>query len=255
MGRDPNIPTSAGSVRANQLHTQPISGQLRDLGGVVRLVDRWGNDWGAGQVRVLAGTFGNAEEGWRKMPRPFRYVAGSTEPVVTGDDLLIVFLEGDSTQPVVMGALWSLLDSADGQLQQLDLDGAAEASNKGVFRLNAVDANTGLPTGHVTVTILEDGNAVELGGGAVPGVNLLRIRLDAGGLSIQIGAGGELEPPILGQTFLTDLATVLPEIVAIGAGIPGGVPIPAPNTGAMLAKVTASLGAKLPYLSPIIKVQ
>lgn len=253
--RDPTIPTSGTAVRAKHLFTQAVTGRLIDGGESVRLVDKWGNDWGADSVKMLAGSFGSKSEGWRKAPRPYKYVPGTTEILVQGDDLLIVFPDGDPTQPIVIGALWSLEDADDGLLTGLQLDDAAADANKGIFRLNAVDASTGLPTGHVTVSVLDGGNAVEIGVGVVNGVNLLRLRIDASGLSILIGAGAESQRVVLGDTYMTDLQGVLSEIIAIGAGIPASTPIPTPNATAMLTKVATSLGVGLPYLSPIVKVQ
>jgi hypothetical protein len=71
------------------------------------------------------------------------------------------------------------------------------------------------------------------------------------GANIQLGGGvvAPTNPYILSMAFLTALNLVLAEVIAIGAGIPAGLPVPTPNTTLMQGNIATSLAAGAPYLS------
>lgn len=75
------------------------------------------------------------------------------------------------------------------------------------------------------------------------------VQINGGTIELGDGVTPPLNPYLLTLSFFADLALVLPEIVAIGAGIPSGLAVPAPNAGTMAGKIATSLGAGAPYLS------
>jgi hypothetical protein len=91
-----------------------------------------------------------------------------------------------------------------------------------------------------------DSDIVKAGGGEVS-ILTGTLLVNASGANFQVGGLGVqqlgLDTPVivegLGLTLTSQLAACLLEVVAIGAGIPGGVPVPAPTCSALSTALSA----------------
>lgn len=263
-GHDPTIPThSAVGVRG------PVGGRLVDYGSTIALVTRYKgkeNRHGLDFVQWCV-PFGGKEEGFQKWPRPWIYdVLG--EIVEEGDWLLVDYLGGDPTLPVVLSVIQALnvgpFTAVGGSSAGKQITGAAGMArdprdrdpNELLFRI-APQAQ-GVITGDVRgyggrggkgELEVEASDRMLLGVGPdLGGPATIKVLLE--GLITKVHrATGTTEPVPLGRTLLTDLAAVCDDIIAIGAMVGA----PAPGAVALKAAILTSLGAGLPYLSTTLE--
>lgn len=120
------------------------------------------------------------------------------------------------TQATVMNSAGDILMLDDGSITLMQKDGVSYLS-----------LNTGDVTALAGTTIQISGGTVEIGDGIIPPIHNY----------------------ILALTFMADLSLVMSDIVAIGAGIPAGLPVVATNAIAMIASIATSLASGAPYLS------
>lgn len=247
-----------------------------DRGGTLWIEARDGNKWpaGAGQmVRALSGGPRNTVEGLHRALRPWVYDARGN-PVVKGDNVLVLFLDGNSQRPVVLPGV-SPLDPEDPDF--LPANPLGEDPNPIRGRWAARDAQTGAVTGHLQVTALDGGNSFEVVAGGTTFGEGARVALDfdAGTVTldigdtrvevnntagtIKLGQGSETHPVALGDDLLQRLKTVVEQLIVLDGIVAAKLPSTAPAITAtlttVLADITASLAAGPPLLSTIVKVQ
>ena len=101
---DPTIPRRKRStVRGNPATTWGWFYRTAD--GTVRLSSHLGATWPIKNVSIRTGSFGHANEGLVKLPRPRELSKVGGEILVQGDNVTIQFIDGDSKRPLVEGGI------------------------------------------------------------------------------------------------------------------------------------------------------
>jgi len=231
----------------------PGMGWFVDYGDRVVLTD--GRDtWSLEYVSIMQGGFGFSEEGFSKLPRPRKYDSNG-KIVIEGDQVVILFRGNNVDYPIVVPGVRAITAN---DFLPYNHDSVEANPNQMRLRLRAIDAD-GNPLGRFDVRIgEEDDGWVDLRSthGFVLRVGdnpdtAPRLAMQMTKDKFYIEKGGDMEPPMLGTSFLTDLQAVLVEVVAVGAA----ALVPTPDTSAMILKVTAALAAGPPYLSTTIETE
>lgn len=248
---DPTIPLKTGqnNPKVHQAKQFPTMGRLVDRGADgVWLVTARGET-----TRYIAGVhqgpWSNASEGWSRPPRPWKYdPAGGV--LVAGDHLLVVYLDGNPSKPVLIPG-WPSLAPDDPEVlppRPTDAD-----PNPARVRMVARDPASGAMTGHVDVRALDGGNAIELSvGGPAFGVGL-RLLLDFDAGQIKMGRGAETHRVPLGDMIAKALQTLAQDLLTVAAAVP--VVPPPPGTTQLLIDASTSLAAGAPLLSTVVTIE
>jgi hypothetical protein len=103
---DPTIPRSPQPPGRKRKAFPRVGWFARTAGGSLFLESNRGNRWTLDFVSILQGTWGSIDnsEGVTKLPRPREYDKDG-KVVVEGDRVVIDFLEGDPSMPIVRGGV------------------------------------------------------------------------------------------------------------------------------------------------------
>jgi len=205
--KDPSIPRHP---RGGKPALSPTTGRFvryADTGKVL-LTDNRGNWWQLPSVTILTGSWGFSEEGIEKLPRPWEYIADG-QPLVSGDIVIIDFLDGSWRRPVVRGGVRSVQASSF-----FARDHDASGANDNRLRVRLTPMIKGVQVGEVQVKACDD----DLGS-----VELLVSE------SVKIGIGPIVETI---QAPVTTIEASLTGVTVVSAG-------PVDVTAAAGASVTA----------------
>jgi len=215
----------------------------------------------AGDLRWSGGTWGQVNAPPDFLTANYPHRSGFTSPegghaLALDDDVGFLLLVTDPSDPDGPAAYQSL-DGAAGEWKVGLPSGALLTANPTqVALLNAAGDALVLDVDNGVTLIHQDGAEFLA---LTPGVTALAgadVQIKAGSCTVFADAITFTDDPtgvapthalILGPGFLTDLNLALPELMAASAAL--GLPVV--NTTALIAAITASLGAGAPYLSTI----
>lgn len=253
---DPTIPRKTspkGNARQRSVASGPTWGKLVDYGGDgLVLTDARGHATpvDSSKVRYLCGSFGNAEEGFHRAPRPWKY-AGDV-PTVEGDTFLILYLDNEADKPLLIGGVRTLKpDDAEFFPPQP----IGEDPNPARLRL-ALKNEAGVTTGHVEVTALDaGGRKLEISvGGATFGAGM-RILVDADAGQIKLGAHSETHQVPFGEALVEAIKGLADDMIAVNTAIPTLLSVPLLNATTITVDAATSLASGAPYLSVAVLVE
>ena len=255
---DPTIPR-----HARQRGRSTTSGWFVDYGDTVLLRDRWGNTWSLDSVSIASGTFGFADDGFEKLPRPWKY--DGDKVVVRGDVVIIDFADGNPKTPIARGGIRQA--TKDDFLARNHADTPGAPYNRCRARLRALDA-AGVVQGEVRLNVHEGTGDARLSatdtieifvGSDLDGTDGIWLVVAGGGVRVGSSAGTAAEGVILGKTFLTDLSTwqgaVTTFLTALGAdatnpAVQAAAVALQPAHASFAGQVSTAVGAAgAPYLS------
>ena len=139
----------------------------------------------------------------------------------------------------------------DGRIQIATSDGTSiMMTEKQIVLINKSGDTITLDEDNGIVIMHHEGTAsISMTAGGIIAVNGATVQVSGGTIELGGGTLAPLHKYILSIPFFTDLAVVMAEIAAIGAGIPLMLPVPTPGAIAMAASLPASLASGPPYLS------
>jgi len=117
----------------------------------IALRDKHGNSWSLSSVSFAVGHWGSVHEGVEKLPRPWRYDEKG-QATVRGDLLLVDFVDGDPSLPIVLGVVRSTTPT---DFLAYNHRGTGGKSNRLRLRLAPLDAD-GNETGEIRVKMADD---------------------------------------------------------------------------------------------------
>lgn len=185
---------------------------------------------------------------------------GGQHLVVADDDVGVYLVSGDPDDPDA-ARVYLNVNGAEDTIQAATAAGSTlRVAETQAMVMNAagdlllLDSDTHILLLHnagVEYLELKDGTATLAGGSVI--LSGGAVTVIGGGITLTSDNTGvaPTEAVILGESFLSDLNTVLAEIVT---GL-AAVPFTATQTAAMQAKVAASLAARAPYLSDVVEVE
>jgi len=256
------------SVRSHVLsQTDTTFGWFVQNGADVRLTDRHGRVWNLDYVSILQGDFGFDAEGVSKLPRP-RVVDDRGQIIVDGDRVIIDFLDGSVSRPLVRGGVRSISSS-----DFLPYNHGSENYNRNrwAMRVQALDDN-GDAAGRVDIEIAHSDQgherhrvthgfeitATENLDNINNAVRIFSMLFSPDG--VDFVSNGSTDQVILGREFLYDLYKALEEVAAAMAAIPFS---PGPAFTSFLTKLYATQTSGTdpnnpggaPYLSELLRTE
>ncbi len=239
----------------------PATGRFVSLGSKVLLLDSSGNRWPLEQVSIVTSFWGGGDEGVRKLPRPWVYDSITGAVKVTGDLVVIDFLDGNPRKPIVRGVAASIAGDRDFMPYNHAED--ADDSNRLVVRLRPVDSS-GNDGGTVELEVgggdgslalrVTDGLVIEVGPIDAP---LAVISMASSGTvvvqgpAVYLGGTAIAEPMIMGTAFTQQLINVLLELAAAATALG----LPTTETVIMIANLGFSQILGAPYLTTKTKAE
>jgi hypothetical protein len=187
---DPGIPRKPPPRGRRQVAHTTVGWFARLRNGELKLESKQGNRWRLDQVSILAGSWGSIDniEGVSKLPRPREYDKDG-KVTVPGDRVVIDFVDGDGSKPLVRGGVRGLkpddflprTDTKDegvdynrlaGRLAPRDADGnivgfvewEAAHSNTAALRLSLIPASEaeGVPPGARTFVSMDMDGTIQI---------------------------------------------------------------------------------------------
>lgn len=214
-------------------------------------------------VRVIVVHLGSRTFRWIGTSQPWSFVTdypGDRAGARSGDGRHYVAIGNDlgfqtAVQKTDASTMSFISVTPSGEVEARTADGSAFGMNADqVYMVNShgdilmLDGNNGIALMHkngIAMLALEDGDVAKLNG--------TNVQISGGTIELGGGVVSPMHPYMLSLTFLSKLSSVLAEVIAIGAGIPAGMPIPTPNSASMVAEIATSLSSGPPYLSTRIK--
>lgn len=236
----------------------PRIGRLVWIGDEVVLVAHNGDQWPIEWVSFETGGWGWDADGVARLPRPWRFDAATSEPVVEGDNVTIWFVNGHPKRPVVRGGLVKAdrdaflgLTFAEEGAEQVRVQLQPRDPRTGEVR-GTVRAQAGPDDGSLVVEVLEPGAeqpAVEL--------RLTPAGVEVRGQRVTLGrpGGAGAEPLIKGRPYLDDEADAAQQEAPLLAAAGAFFGLPFDEIVARAVRLGAASAGGAPYLSDLSETE